>query len=134
MAYIRGGKSRTITDGFHVTRDGRVTYKSRSMRSYERKLHRWGRSAAMRTGGPKLTGDRLLKVMKSCCPANLTAQPRFLKGNNACNCSMHIHAAAPLATYVAPDGEHVGMDLDRLYMATPERLAELRSLSQAVTP
>jgi hypothetical protein len=65
MAYIRGGKSRTITDGFHVTRDGRVTYKSRSMRSYERKLHRWGRSAAMRTGGPKLTGDRLLRAARN---------------------------------------------------------------------
>jgi hypothetical protein len=120
MAYIRGGKSRTITEGFHVSRDGRVTYKSRGMRSYERKMYRWGRRNSMRTGGPVLTGARLLKARKSCCPANLTAQPRFLKGHNTCNCGMHTDSAPPLATYVTPDGEHVGMDLAALCDWTPQ--------------
>lgn len=128
MSYIRGGKSRSVTEGFHVNRKGKTIY-PRGYRGYMRRLGNWKRSASMRTGGPKLTGDRLRKLQKSCCPANLTAQPRFLKGNNTCSCGMHIGAAPPLATYVTPDGAHVGLDLAALSDWAPAQ-----QLSQAVTP
>lgn len=105
VAFVRGrGSADTTKDGYHVSRDGRVQYKSRSMRSYERKMHRWGRRTGMRTGGPILTGARLLRVAKSCCPANL------IVCRKACLC-----------------GQHGGPVLVRVDMATRERIEEIRA-------
>jgi hypothetical protein len=98
----RSNKSKTVQDGFHVNRAGKVIY-PRGYRSYLRKLSKYGRSQTMRLGGPVLTGKRLERTAKSCCPANLLVQPRHRvtvesvlgsgeitkTQNNACTCGQH---------------------------------------------
>lgn len=114
MSYIRGGKSRSVTEGFHVNRSGKVIY-PRGYRGYMRRLSNWKRGASMRTGGPVLTGKRLERVSKSSCPANLLVQPRYYSGVKHCACGQHLTEKV----MVNPN------------MATAERVAELRKLAAA---
>lgn len=86
-AFVRSASGLLLPSGFAArqadeqrkkeeAKDKGERWQSRAMRSYMRRLARWKRKASMRIGGPVLTGKRLERARKSCCPANLLVQPR----------------------------------------------------------